>query len=134
MFVLQNAPLPALKSPGLGMTPLEVESVTAKFDLTLAVTETAGGLGAALEYGTDLFDPATADRLLVHLETLLGSAVDDPDRPVSGLAMMTEEEQRALLRWNEAADDSQAGFDPEEALAGLEDLSDDELDALINRM
>jgi len=138
MLVLQNAPLPALQAPGLEMTPLEIESVTAKFDLTLSVIESETGLRASLEYNADLFDPSTADRLLGHLRTLLGSAVAEPDSPVSALAMMTEDEQRMLLQWTQAG--AGDGVEPptdaetEEALAGLEGLSDEELEALINRI
>jgi amino acid adenylation domain-containing protein len=127
MLVLQNAPLPALRAPGLELAPLEVESVAAKFDLTLSVTETAAGLRAVLEYDTDLFDPSTADRLLGHLRTLLASAVAAPDAPVSELTMMTEDERRMLLEWNPAG----PGDADEAALAGL---SEEELDALIDRL
>nr|VFK62777.1 MAG: AMP-binding enzyme C-terminal domain-containing protein [Candidatus Kentron sp. UNK]VFK70644.1 MAG: AMP-binding enzyme C-terminal domain-containing protein [Candidatus Kentron sp. UNK] len=38
MFVLQNAPLPDLELPGLALSLLEQESVTAKFDLTLELS------------------------------------------------------------------------------------------------
>ena len=109
MLVLQNAPLPALEAPGLMMKPLEVESVTAKFDLTLTVTETDSGLRATLEYNDDLFDPATADRLLGHLQMLLTSATADPDAPVSGLTMLTEAEQRMLLHWNQSDAEESVG-------------------------
>jgi len=137
MFVLQNAPLPALKSSALEMTPLEVESVTAKFDLTLSAMENPEGLTATLEYSTDLFDAATVDRMLGHFETLLGSAAADPDRPVATLPMLSEEEQRMLLRWNQNGSgqgDEPPDDETEEALADLDGLSDEELDALINRM
>lgn len=139
MLVLQNAPLPALQSPGLEMTPLEVESVTAKFDLTLSVVESADGLRAALEYNADLFDPTTADRLLGHLQTLLASAAAEPDAPVSSLTMLTEDEQRMLLQWNQTGTDADGSEPPidaetEAALAGLDGLSDEELDALIDRI
>ena len=127
MFVLQNAPLPALKTERLALTPVDVESVAAKFDLTLSVTESAGSLLAALEYATDLFDRATADRMLAHLETLLRSAAADPEAPVSTLPMLTEAEQRTLAGWNAAVDE------PDPA-ADLDGLSDDELDALLDRL
>ena len=102
MFVLQNAPLPALESAELTMAPVDVESVDAKFDLTLSVIETEDSFKAALEYATDLFDAATADRMLAHLETLLTAAVAEPDKPVGSLPMLTEAEQKMLLGWNAA--------------------------------
>jgi amino acid adenylation domain-containing protein len=133
LFVLQNAPLPALEATGLSMVPLEIESVTSKFELTLSVTETPEGLKAALEYSTDLFDEGTADRLLSHLQILLESAVEGPDKPVASLPMMTEEEQRMLLNWNGDATRGDGDSDENETLlAGLDNLSDDELDALID--
>ena len=53
---------------------------TAKFDLTLALHEPPqGGLAGELEYNADLFEPATVERLLGHLGTLL--AGDGDGRP-----------------------------------------------------
>ena len=72
MFALQNAPLPALRSPEMSLTPLEAPSGTAKFDLTLFAVETAEGLRLTMEYSSDLFDPATVDRMLAHYSVLLG--------------------------------------------------------------
>src|SRR6185369_4686922 len=62
MLVLQNTPD---SSPvgsgawGLRLRPLEVDTGTAKFDLSLSVEPRDGGLGGALEYAADLFDAAT---------------------------------------------------------------------------
>jgi amino acid adenylation domain-containing protein len=136
MLVLQDAPMPALSTPGLSMIPIDVESITAKFDMTLSLVESNGGLRTALEFNTDLFEPATVDRLLGHFQTLLESALAEPDRPVATLSMLTEEERRMLLHWNQTGqgDEPPIDADPEEALADLDNLSDDELDALINRM
>jgi non-ribosomal peptide synthetase component F len=39
MFVLQNAPRESLELPGLSWSPLRAENQTAKFDLTMYVTE-----------------------------------------------------------------------------------------------
>ena len=66
MFVLQNAPRGRCELAGA--RPLRRSSAehgTAKFDLTLALGETArAGCAATLEYSTDLFDAATIERLL----------------------------------------------------------------------
>ncbi|WP_435021130.1 amino acid adenylation domain-containing protein [Tundrisphaera sp. TA3] len=122
MLVLQNAPMAVPSSPGLEIAVLDTNSGTAKYDLTLIAVETAEGLDATLEYSADLFDPATADRMLGHLRTLLEAIVADPDRPVADLPMLTEAEQNALLgRWDDPADEED-GFDPE---------SEDDLDAML---
>jgi amino acid adenylation domain-containing protein len=121
MFVLQNAPLPALEAPDLTLELLDSASGTAKFDLTLFATEEPEGLRVKMEYSTDLFDAPTVDRMLAHFRILLEGAVDQPDRPIGSLPMLTEEERRRMLvGWNEPEDDD------------LEGLGDDDLDSLLD--
>jgi amino acid adenylation domain-containing protein len=69
-----------------------VETGTAKFDLTLSVAPGPEGLGLSLEYDADLFDPATADRLLGHWRTLLEGIVVDPGARLSALLPLTAAE------------------------------------------
>ncbi len=71
MFVLQNAPMSALELPGLTLSYLETDSNSAKFDLTLNMTQTQSGLIASFEYNTDLFKESTICRMAGHLQTLL---------------------------------------------------------------
>jgi amino acid adenylation domain-containing protein len=79
-----------------------VEGRVAKFDLTLAMTETERGLVGALEYNTDLFDAAAISRMIEHFQTLLESVVADPKQRISALPLMSEQEtERLLLEWNE---------------------------------
>ena len=54
MFVLQNAPSTALTFEGLSVSPVRIEAETAKFDLTLSMSETEEGFRGSLEYSTDL--------------------------------------------------------------------------------
>lgn len=106
MFVLQNTPAPGRQLAGLTMTPMELDTGTAKFDLTLAVEEGAGSLTAAMEYNSDLFDGATVARMLGHWRTLLEGIVAHPDRRVSELPLLDEPERRRLLvEWNATATD-----------------------------
>lgn len=96
-FMLQNAPSAGLRLPGLRLTPLAVETGTAKYDLTLTMMEGAEGLECALEYCSDLFERATAERMLGHLETLLLHALSDPERQIGFLPIMPDGELRELL-------------------------------------
>src|SRR5262249_25258487 len=43
MFIVQNAPMPALKLPGLTLTPLDIKGETSVFDLTLSFVEAEEG-------------------------------------------------------------------------------------------
>jgi amino acid adenylation domain-containing protein len=98
MFALQNAPMGALRLPGLELEPLELEVGAAKFDLVLSLGETAGGLEGGLGYNRDLFDPTTAERIAGHFCALLRAAVADPERPVDELPLLTAPERHQLLR------------------------------------
>ncbi|HZI20311.1 MAG TPA: non-ribosomal peptide synthase/polyketide synthase [Pyrinomonadaceae bacterium] len=101
MMVMQNTPLKEAKFSELELELLEGAHETAKFDLTLELSERAGGLAGSLEYNVDLFDEATARRMLAHYEHLLGLMVADLSQPVRELALLTPEEARQLLlSWN----------------------------------
>jgi amino acid adenylation domain-containing protein len=102
MFILQNTPEHAFALPGLTLTPLQMASVTAKYDLTLSMEETPRGLTGHWEYNSDLFDTATIRRMSGHLETLLRAIVQAAERPISELPLLTApEKQQLLVEWNQ---------------------------------
>ena len=87
---------------GLRLGPLELESAAlrrkrAQFDLTLTTAEVGDHAATNLEYNTDLFDEATAERLLDHFETLLVQAVKDPARRIGDLPILPKAERVQLL-------------------------------------
>jgi surfactin family lipopeptide synthetase A len=106
MFVLQNAPLSKLELPDLTIAPFKMEHVTARFDLTLQITETAAGLTGELIYNRDLFDRATIERMAAHLEILLAGIVANPHQQVAKLPLISSAEQQQLLvDWNDTQAD-----------------------------
>jgi amino acid adenylation domain-containing protein len=124
MFAMQDAPLPALRSPDLVLEPLEATTGTAKFDLTFFAAEGEGELKLSLEYSADLFEGATAERMLAHYTALLGAAAAEPDRPITSLSMLTQEERKQLLGQCGPAEID--GFSSE-----LEGLGEEDLDSLL---
>ena len=96
-------PLPALPS-GWTLTQMDVETDTAKFDLSLELDDRPGGIIGRFEYSTDLFDAATIARMVGHWQTLLKGIVADPSRRLSELPLLTEAERHELLvGWNREA-------------------------------
>jgi hypothetical protein len=83
MFVLQNAPGGELMLPGLEVSAQDLDTSTAKFDLTLELTERPDGLRGHLEYATDLFDPETIKHMAVQFQLLLEGFAADPTRRIS---------------------------------------------------
>ena len=85
---------------GLAVRGAQQHTGTAKFDLTLAFVTDGDRLDGRLEYRTHLFDRATMVRLAGHLRTLLEAALDDPDRPIADLPLLSAAELRTLRgRW-----------------------------------
>ena len=72
------------------LTDLVVGINVAKFDLDLLAEARPDGLWFECSYKTGLFDPATVERLLGHLEVLLRGAVADPSARLSELPVLTD--------------------------------------------
>jgi amino acid adenylation domain-containing protein len=100
MFVLQEPDPRHLTLPGLTVTPVDVDTGAAKFDLTAFVTPTPHGLTVTLEYDTGVYGAAAMRRMLGHYETLLAGIAGDPERSVSRLPLLTEPEREQMRRWN----------------------------------
>ncbi|WDF35892.1 amino acid adenylation domain-containing protein [Streptomyces sp. T12] len=87
--------------PGVSAAWETVHNDTTQFDLSLEAFLTGGRLRIEATYRSGLFTPDTVDRLLRHLETLLGAALTEPELALSRLPLMTEaEQQRVLEEWN----------------------------------
>ncbi len=103
LFVFHNLPKSWPEIPGLTRYPLEVDSDTARFDITLDLWETEESLQGWLEYNTDLFEATTISRLGDHLQTLLEHTAKSPEQPLSTLPLLTAHERRQLLiEWQAA--------------------------------
>ena len=97
MFVLQNTPLQAVDLPGLSLIPVEVDTATTHFDLTMHFADTVQGFLGTLTYNTDLFEAATVARMLTHFESLLEVIAEAPERRLSDLPLLSEAEQHNIL-------------------------------------
>ncbi|MDT0454754.1 non-ribosomal peptide synthase/polyketide synthase [Streptomyces sp. DSM 41527] len=104
MVLLHPAP-PA--APGL--RDLTAEAVTvprhaATFDLSVEFVPDGDELTGLLEYRTDLFDAATAERMAGQLVLLLDGIAAEPDRPLGELSLLSDREHRRLTtEWNDTA-------------------------------
>ena len=100
MFVLQNAPMPALELPGLRLEPLPLDNRTTKFDLTLELIERLDGFVVIAQYSEDLFARSTIERLLGHFEELLRSIVSAPETRLGMLEFLAAPELTQLHEWS----------------------------------
>jgi amino acid adenylation domain-containing protein len=104
LFALQNAPVGNLSVPRLSLQPVAVDSRSAKLDLTFTLGEGPSGFSGTLEHNVDLFDSATAERLLARFVALLEGAVAEPGRALPDLPLLLPAElQQVLGEWNATA-------------------------------
>jgi FkbM family methyltransferase len=95
-FAFQNAPESKLELAGLSLTPLQIETGTAKFDLGLNMADGSEGLFGSLEYKTDLFNDGTARQILRQFETLLQRVALHPEERLGTLtSFLIKAEKRA---------------------------------------
>jgi non-ribosomal peptide synthetase component F len=97
MFAFQDFPMVPIKLPRLTLTPMEMETPTAKFDLTLSIRRRQEELICCFEYSTDLFEAGTITRMTRHLENLLGDIARDPSCRISDLHLLSPHETNQLL-------------------------------------
>ncbi|MGD2115242.1 MAG: amino acid adenylation domain-containing protein, partial [Acidobacteriota bacterium] len=87
---------PELPGARLGRFPLDRTSTL--FDLTLVLRGTGDRVQATLELDRDLFDEATAGRLLRHLAVLLDAASAHPEIRLGELPLLDPAERHQILR------------------------------------
>jgi aspartate racemase len=106
VFALQNVPRQPLELTGLITSPLEVDSGTAMFDLSLFMAEDEDSLRGSIEYNSDLFEDATITRMLGHYQTLLQAIVANPEQRLADLPILTAgEKYQLLVEWNDTRRD-----------------------------
>ena len=109
-FDLQNTPRPAVDRAHLTLTPMQVTSAAARFDLNLSMEDTPEGIQGYWQYSTDLFEPDTIRRMTSQLQTLLEGMVTNSDQPIATLPLLPPATQRQMLvEWNDTGRDYPAG-------------------------
>ena len=106
MFVFDNTAHQRLEFERLRVNPILMTTPNAKFELLLSMFDKSGKLGGFLEYNTDLFEPATIERMIGHFQTLLEGIAANSEQRVSELPLLTDPEKHQLLvEWNDTRTD-----------------------------
>ena len=110
----QNLPRHSDPAAGLALgdvqvTPLPVDTRTARMDLTFSLAERwtqAGepaGIGGAVEFRTDVFDADSIEALIERLERVVVAMTADPTRRLSSIDVLDAGEQARLEGWGNRA-------------------------------
>ncbi|WP_181244017.1 non-ribosomal peptide synthetase [Chamaesiphon polymorphus] len=106
MFEIENTPTGNLELPGLQITPLELENINTKFDLTLSIQESETGLVSGWEYKTELFDRDTIERMAANFQALLAGIVANPQQQIAQLPLLNEIDRHQIVEtWNQTQAD-----------------------------
>ncbi|MEM7539708.1 MAG: amino acid adenylation domain-containing protein, partial [Chloroflexota bacterium] len=111
MFVLQNAPSNTTNLPDLQMERVRFGTTdggngSAKFDLTLSLSETLQGIRGTFNYNTELFDASTIKRMVGHFQALLQAITEYPAQPIAQLPLLTSAEYHQIVyEWNDTVID-----------------------------
>jgi amino acid adenylation domain-containing protein len=104
MFAFHDTPRPHLQMGPLQARLIIEHNATAKGDVNVVCVpdpdhdgNSAGGMTVLWEYDTDLFDRATADRLLSGFATILNLLPDSTDRAVRQLDLLGADETDRVL-------------------------------------
>ncbi len=73
--------------------------VSSGYDLALGMVEEAEGCSGLLIYNPQLFDDSTIERMVAQLLALLAAISADPDRALSGIALLSAAELAHLAGW-----------------------------------
>jgi len=83
---------------GLELQPLSVTTRTARFDLTLSITDTGSSMLSRLNYSSDLFDKSTIAAMAESYRAILSAVVQNPEIRVLQLGEVIARSERQKLK------------------------------------
>jgi len=114
-FIFQRSFVENTTYGAFTLTDLPSRSAGALYDLNFFMVERPEGWRISCEYNTDLFEQATAERLVRHFQNLMQSVTAAPEEHIATLPMLSGPERHALLI---AVNDTAADY-PRETLPAL---------------
>jgi amino acid adenylation domain-containing protein len=97
LFELNDDVSSLFSLPGVVARPYEGPECSAKYDMSISLTNSANGMRGLLEYSTDLFETATAQSLARAFTCLLRDASVQPEARVGQLRLIDAEEELAVV-------------------------------------
>ncbi|SER98438.1 non-ribosomal peptide synthase domain TIGR01720/amino acid adenylation domain-containing protein, partial [Mycobacterium sp. 88mf] len=104
-----TGPAGGLSLGDLQVTPLPVDTQTARMDLTFSLGERwtpegePAGIGGAVEFRTDVFDADSIEALIARWRRVLAAMTADTSQRISSLDLLDEAERARLDGWGNRA-------------------------------
>jgi amino acid adenylation domain-containing protein len=101
-LLVKDEPREKLELGGLRLSGCDDETQTANFDLTVSLLDEGHIVVGAVDYSRDLFEVETIERLMSHYKNALSGIVEDSERPIRELSLLSaEEREQILVEWNQ---------------------------------
>ncbi len=101
----QQPKLPVLP-PGWDLATEEICNGGSKLDLMIVVDNRDDSIFGPITYNPDLFSPGTIRQIVGHWQTLLESAIADPEQRIAELPLLSAgEREQILVEWNDTHTD-----------------------------
>jgi amino acid adenylation domain-containing protein len=97
MFVFQNIPFNSIGISDIELKPVEIETGTTTFDLSLTLSEANGKIVGIFEYNTDLFYETTIRKYVEHYKLLLAKLTENVKTKISKIELVTRDEKLKLI-------------------------------------
>ncbi|RAV13514.1 non-ribosomal peptide synthetase [Mycolicibacterium sp. GF69] len=128
-LAFQNNVRPDIALEGVSLELVEMDTRTAKFDLDIQLSESAGPNApmatGMVTYATDLYERSTIERMVGWFERVLEAVVADASVPVGDVALLAAGERDLVLsRWSGAQLHAPVGLAPELLAAAVADSPD----------
>ena len=102
-FMLQRSLVTSRDYETFSLIDVPSRLAGAMYDLNCLMVERPDGWRASIQFNTDLFEAQTATRMLQHFGHLLGEIGKDAERRISEFPLLTTEENKLLMQWNDTA-------------------------------
>jgi amino acid adenylation domain-containing protein len=100
LFNMLNAPMHGIEIEGVEWEPILIDRGGAQFDLSLSI-ERQITKSIVVEYNTDLFERSSVERLVQRYLRILQSVAAAPEKRLSQLEVLSDDERlRLLTTWN----------------------------------
>lgn len=88
----------AISLDGLNCRFIDIETHTAKFELSLIIREQENGLRCHFEYNSDIYTAAAIQQLAQHFSYLISAVSQTPETPLNALAFLSSSEENQLIK------------------------------------
>ena len=97
MFAYQHQLWPELKLNELEIQSIPIDKGAAGCDLTWSLLEIDNKIDVTIEYSTELYEESRIRNMAEHFNALLDSAIEYPQKPISKLSILSNEERKKIL-------------------------------------